>query len=183
MNRPIISLTQIIFVLALCFTTAAYTQEKEDQRIINKIPTKVPLKIEIINGGMNSALGDLEIRITNKSKLPIYYFSLSLGSEEEFAPRERVGLTALKFGNFRLSDFSQSFDSLEAERAATAPLNPGETFSFGIDKKMVEPFWNLMEERGLSRKSRITLEFSHLRFGDGTGYTSMSAVDMADPKL
>lgn len=185
--------THLIFLVSLSslITVEIFSQESklakepktQEQRIINTIPSKVPLKVEIINGGMESALEDIQIKITNIGKKPIYYFDISLATAKEFAPQHRVGLISYQFGNPKLGNFSRPFHSLETERSERPPLEAGDSTVFGnIDKNLVEAFWKLMEEKGYSVQSKISLEIGLLRFGDGTGYMTRQAVEMPDAK-
>lgn len=176
---PVIS----FFVLAVCFSTVVFSQNKKEQRIINTLPSKLPIKIEIINGGMKSALEEIEIRVTNIGKRPIYYLALNLASADEFMPRHRVGIsTRLTLGNLRLADFSRPPDYLASERANTTPFEPGETKAFGISKQEAYWFWKVMEEKGYSSKSKLVLEHITLSFGDGTGYMTPQAVEVTERK-
>ena len=171
-----------IFLLTVCFSTTLFSQQKEPQRIINTIPLKVPVKVEIINGGMMSPLDAIEIKVTNIGTKPIYFFDMSISTEKEFAPRNYVGFSSFRIGNVRLYDFSRPFDSLTAERAETTPFESGETAVFRITKKEAELSWKLMMDYGYPQNSRLIFYMTHLRFGDGTGYVTPQAVEMSDPR-
>lgn len=175
--------TCVAFVLALGFGSFALSQEKEEQRIINSVPSKVPIKIEIINGGMKSALEDIEIRITNTGNRVIYYLDLSLTSAEEFMPRHRVGATSIRLGNPKLGDYSQSVDHFLSERAATIPFEPSDSKSFSITKEKAAGFWRVMQEKGYSPESKLVLELQTLSFGDRTGLFTRDAIEMPGKKI
>ena len=160
----------------------AITNEEVEQRIVNTIPSKVPLKIEIINGGMESALEDIEIRVTNIGKKAIFFANMGIASQEEFAPRNEVGFSSFQIGNVHISDFSRSFASMSSEVAATIPFAPGDRAVFRMKKKQAELSWKLMKEYGYPDDSKLILYIDLLRFADGSGYMTPQAVDMPDPK-
>lgn len=173
-----------IFLLTICFTSLVFSQDKkEEQRIISTVASKIPLKVEFINNGMKTRLEDIRIKVTNIGEKAIYYAGFGVASAEEFAPRERVGFSSFQIGNGRLSDFSKSFDSLEAERAATTPFEPGDSVVFRIKKKEAELSWRLMKELGYPDDSKLVFEVSLLRFSDGSGYMGIrNSAEMPDPK-
>jgi hypothetical protein len=184
MKRFISLLMSMAFVLALGLGSSALGQENEEQRIINSVPSKVPIKIEIINGDMKSALQDIEIKVTNISNRPIYYLDLSLASAEEFMPRHRVGVgTRLTIGNSKLADYSQSVDHFRSERANTIPFEPGDSKSFSVPKEKAAGFWRVMVDKGYSRDAKLVLELQTLSFGDRSGLFTRDAIEMPTEKI
>lgn len=183
MKRSAIFVVQITFLIVLCSITVS-SQEEVESRIINKIPSHVPLRVEIRNGGLDSNLEDVEIKITNTGTRPIYYLSLTLASAEEFMPRNRVGLgTSLKIGNPKLADYSRSASHFETERANTVPFAPQDSRIFFIAKQEAEGFWKVMNDKGYPTDSKLVLEIQNLSFGDRTGYFTRDAIEMPKPAL
>lgn len=172
-------------MLLLCSVTpfGQSPQDIEPQRIVNTIPSKVPIKIEFINGGMKSALEDIEIRVTNIGKKSIYYLGLNVSSEKDFQYRHGVGFADFQIGNRSFSDFSRPFATLEAERSETTPFKPGDVIVLQISKKQAELSWKLMMDYGYARDSRLKLCMSILRFEDGTGFATPQAVEMPEARL
>lgn len=170
-----------MLAFAVLFSATAsnvFSQNQVEQRIINTIPSKVPLKVKIINGEMSTPLDEMEIRVTNSGDKPIYFIQLSMASAEEFAPRNRVGLTSFQIGNSELGDFAISQSLIEEKKKRSEPFEPGATRIFRVDKKLVGPFWDLMNEKGYSNSARIVLQLNILTFADGTGYMTPQAAEM-----
>jgi len=184
MNGKLIGRLVLVLAMTIALGLHAFSQAdvSEEQRIINTIPSKVPVKIEFINGGMRSALYKIEIRVTNVGKKTIYFMSLGVASEKEFTPRNSVGFSSFHIGNASVSDFSRPFASLKTERDATVPFVPGETRSFWIKRKEAELSWKLMKDYGYPADAKLILYSDLVRFEDGTGFMSADAVDMPDPK-
>lgn len=178
------NVTLFVLLVVAVFSPSMFSQdiEKEPQRIVNTIPAKVPIQVEFVNGGMKSALDDIEIRITNTGKKSICYLSVSISSEKDFAYRLGVGFSSFRIGNGRLSNFSQPIEALAAERDETTPLEPGGKASFRMKKQEAELSWKLMMDYGYPRDSRLKLYLTFLRFGDGSGYATPQAEEMPNPR-
>lgn len=159
-------------------------QEREEQRIINTIPGHVPLKVDVVNGGMKSSLEDVEIRVTNTGNRSIFFLDLDLAAAEEFAPRNRAGLWGLRFGDVGLYDFGKPIASILSDRPQTVSLRPGQSTVMEPDqrksKRYVELTWKFMEEKGYTKDSKFVLELVLLRFEDGTGYVTRDGILMSD---
>jgi hypothetical protein len=171
-------------LLAVGLAPVVYTQIGEDQRFINTLPSKLPYKIEIINGDFGSAVHDVEIRITNIGKRPIYYLALNLASQDEFMTDNRVGLRGYVFGDSKLSYFYYSGTrDLSYERQLATPFEPGETKIFRVTRIHADGFLRVMEEKGISKPGKIVLEHVTTNFGDGTGFGTRDAIEMPEKKI
>jgi hypothetical protein len=170
-----------LLLLLLLLSISVSSQENECQRIVNTVPSKVPIRVEIVNGDTGCALEDTEIRVTNSGKKAIFFLGLSVSSEKEFQYRNGVGFSTFHNGSGTLSDFSRPFSSLTAERAETVPFKPGETIVLKIPKTEAKASWKMMMDYGYPKDSRLKFYMTLLRFEDGTGYMTPQAVEMPDP--
>ena len=171
------------FLLALVLlTSAVFAQRTKDQRIINTIPKKVPLKVEILNDGMDVAIHEIEIKITNTGKKPIYFLDLDLNAEKNNKSEVGIGLPTLNFGNSRYGDLAKTVDSLPSELARTSSLSSEEFIVFKVSKRDADAFWKLADLRGYSSKTKIVLELKILSYGDGTGFVTSAAVEVPQKK-
>lgn len=173
-----------VFFLACSFLSA--NAQDTEQRIINKVPKHLPIKVEITNGDMGSRLEDVKIKITNIGKKPIYFLTFHINAINSFpyfpkptdyfpgipTPTEiKVGLTSFRYGNSKLSGYTETTRTAEESDIS---LKTNESIEFEIKKKEVDGFNNLLREKGLnsSETSELKLEliFQHLSFGDKTGF-------------
>ena len=145
----------------------------------NKIPPQVPLKIKIKKEKEEKALDvknknwfrDIEIEVTNTSDKPIYFLSLNM--ELPDLPPENGGAIRI----FPLRYGRADFYELETRPLPDdVPIQPKATYTFVIDEKNRSGYeeWRAKDNRSDPLKLEISINF--LSFGDGTGFTSMSAV-------
>jgi hypothetical protein len=179
-RQNVIGLVLVVFALWLMFvnTKRAGTAAQSSKRTIeNKVPPQVPLeivikkeKLERIKEASNKTwYRDLEIQIKNTSKKPIYYFTL-------FAELPGVtdnGATIvfdITFGRKEFTEFS--LKPLPDDK----PLMHGETFTYSIPEES-QIAWEAWQKRTGEREvEKLEIQFNHLSFGDGTGFTSRGAV-------
>jgi hypothetical protein len=139
----------------------AVSAQEHAERIVNKVPKHVPLKIEIVNNDFDSKLEDAIIKVTNTSKKPVYYLALDLSASEDFPKIEghRIGLSSLNFGTRRLSDVSKLANGDEES------LKPGDSITFDIDDRDARLFIKLLEEKEITEAPRLILRFQVLSSG------------------
>ena len=145
----------------------------------NKIPPQVPLKIKIKKEKEEKALDvnnknwfrDIEIEVTNTSDKPIYFMSLNLEMPDlPSENRDEIRIFPLRYG--RTDFYEQDTKPLPDD----VPIQPKATYTFVIDETNRSGYekWRAKDSRSDPLKLQISI--NHLSFGDGTGFTSMSAV-------
>lgn len=166
--------------LSLTLALVQSAEPQMNQRIFeSKVPSHVPLKIKIKKEKEEKALDtknkdwfrDIEIEVTNTSDKPIYFLSLNLEMPE--LPTQNSGairIFPLRYG--RADFYEQDTKPLPGD----LPIQPKATVTFVIDEKNRVGFeeWRAKNKQNDPRK--LALSINHLSFGDGTGFTSMSAV-------
>lgn len=144
----------------------------------NKIPTHVPLKVKIkkekedkaLDAGNKDWFRDIEIEVTNTSDKPIYFLALDVVMPDVLTDSGVMMTFPIRYGRTDFYDHNAKpgRDDIPIEPKAT------HTFSFEEDNKVGYAAW-----RGKNKKNdpeKLEVWFSHLSFGDGTGFTSLSAV-------
>jgi hypothetical protein len=154
-------------------------QDDERQRIVNKVPRHVPLKIQIVNNGFDSKLQNASIKMTNTSEKPIYSLVFHLITPNDF-PKingHRSGLSSnLTFGARHLEDVTKFATGSEES------LKPGDSITFDIDDKEARLFEEFLQEKGITEPPRLALLIQVLSFGDGTGFLTTGAVKYPSEK-
>ncbi len=162
-HHRIFAMFACLFVL-MGFCSTGNGQPK-DSKIINKVPSHLPIKIEIINEESNEPLRDLRIKVTNVSNKPVYFLKFFVSTNEDFvSPNGSQYGFPLKYGRPQLIKFS--------ERASIEdiPLKKGDSHIFNIDPTEAKRFNESMSASFRSRPEYYLLEFQFLSFGDGTGF-------------
>ena len=159
----------VIAALAICFCSGipwVFGQESEGKKILpeeiidNKVPTHLPIKVEILYGKKRHTLENVEIKITNTGKRPIYYLDFLLSTSG--FPME-YNVAWLTFGRHEMR-------TLQERATADDPfLGPDDTYVFQLDNKRVENFRKSRAAQGLY-PTNYGLVVQVLGFGDGTGY-------------
>lgn len=128
------------------------------ERIIeDQIPPHLPIKIEFENLDTEPLLSNLEIKVTNTSKKPIYYLRLGIILPDVLSSTGDQIAFSLRYG--RIIDFE------EAVRPEDVPILPGESYVF----KTPEPYLSKLKPRH-SEIRRVFLFFQMINFGDKTGF-------------
>lgn len=152
----------------------AFPQERRlEVKTFRDMPVVVQ-EVRNLQGGENW-FRDLEIEIKNTSTKPIYFINIVIEFPDAPAPsapanapqgvRTSVGFT-LKYGNPRLGNIRNSAEP------GDVPINPGETYVF----KVPETRWRGFEDMKVKgqippgTENSITIDFTHIIFGDGTGF-------------
>ena len=132
--------------------------------IENKIPKNVPIKVEFEHQDSEDWARDLEIKVTNTGKKPIYFLLFSLRMKEEKIDGYPVGYS-LKYGADHLYSSGESLAQDE-----DISILPNESYTFKIEKKLAEVRREVRETSGLTVDvQKATFNFWLLNFGDGTG--------------
>ncbi len=159
-------------ILAICLqliilTSTSFAQ-KDEERILNKVPKHLPLKIEILNDDQLSPLDEVKIKITNIGKKPIYYMSLKLITTDDFPKPNgaKIGLSSLKYGRSRLGFLTE----LASEDDTS--LKKDESVVFEIKQWEISGFYSLLDKDGISSEPNFDLIFQLMSFGDGTGFVT-----------
>ena len=144
----------------------------------NKIPPQVPLKVKIKKEKEDKALNtenknwfrDIEIEVTNTSDKPIYFLSLDIVMPDVLSDTGVMMTFPIRYGR---TDF---YDHNTKPVREDIPIEPKATYTFSFEEnnKIGYEAW-----RGKNKKNdplKLEVWFSHLSFGDGTGFTSLSAI-------
>lgn len=135
--------------------------------IENKIPKNVPIKVEFENQDSSDWAQELEIKVTNTGKKPIYFLLLFLIMKEEELDGFPVGY-ALRYGSDHLYSSGESLAQDE-----DSAILPNESHIFKIEKNTAEARKGKREKDGFSDDiQKATLKLALLNFGDGTGIMS-----------
>jgi hypothetical protein len=181
-RRDIIGLVLIGIASVLLFSRFALVQSATPQvtkrSFENKTPPQVPLKIEIKKDKEEKALDinnkdwfrDIEIEVTNTSDKPIYFLSLDIVMPEVRTDRDVPTTFPLRYGR---TDF---YDHNTEPTREDIPIEPkaSYTFVFPETSKMGYEAWRNKNKKNDPLKLEVW--FSHLNFGDGTGFTSLSGL-------
>jgi hypothetical protein len=140
----------------------------ESERIIEDlIPPGVPINVEIKNLKTSSLLRDIEVKVTNTAKKPIYYLDLGIVLPDNLSQAGYPIGFPLCYGRPELIKFETPLES------GDIALQPGDSFVFKIPENNRMAF----EKRVAKEKSiqaevkRVYLMFHYLNFGDKTGFS------------
>ena len=144
----------------------------------NKIPPQVPLKIKIKKEKEDKALDpenknwfrDIEIEITNTSEKPIYFFSLDIVMPDVRTDAGVMVTFPIQYGR------GAFYDHNAKPTREDVPLQPKETMTFSFEENYKIGFEAWRDKNKKNDPLKLEVWFSHLSFGDGTGFTSLSAV-------
>lgn len=180
-RRDIIGLILIGIASVLLFSRFALGQSAPQslkRSFENKTPPHVPLKIKIRKNKEEKALDlnnknwfrDIEIEVTNTSDKPVYFLSLHIAMPDVLTDAGVVTVFPLRYGR---TDF---YDHNTKPLPDDIPIEPKGTYTlvFDEDNKIGYEAWRDKNKR--SDPLKLEIWFSHLNFGDGTGFTSLSAV-------
>jgi hypothetical protein len=159
--------TSVLFLSLLVLLTVAPEHRALGQlaRIDNKIPKSVPLEVEFKNYDKKDWWRDLEVKVTNTGKKPIYYLWLILWLDATDQNGKQRAIS-FKFGD--VGKF-YSTSNEEVAKADDPAILPGETYVFTADSSAVK-FWNLLQRRGaFAEPQKGVLDHGFTSFGDGTG--------------
>jgi hypothetical protein len=144
-------------------------EEVESDRIIeDQMPPGVPLDVEIKNLNTNSLLRDVEIKVTNTAKKPIYFLELGIVLPENLSPAGYPIGFPLRYGRDDLIKFASPLEP------GDVPLLPEASLILKIPGRYLAGFERLVTEGQITpgQVKRVYLMFRHLNFGDQTGFSS-----------
>jgi hypothetical protein len=143
-------------------------QSWDSQRIVeDQIPPRLPIRVELNNLTTESLLRDVEVKVTNEAKKPIYFLELRIVLPDVLSPAGGTLGFPLRYGRAELIKFDTSL------QPGDVPLQPGETFVLKVAKKNLDPFdRRAAKGLGVSQRElrRAYLMFRQINFGDKTGF-------------
>lgn len=190
-RRDIVAFSLLAVSCVFLFSTFALVQSAAPQAskrsFESKIPSQVPLKIKIKKEKEEKALDvnnknwfkDIEIEVTNTSDKPIYFLSLDIVMPDVRTDRDIPTTFPLRFGR---TDFYEHNTTPIPEDPSIQP-KATYTFAFEANNKIGYEAWR--DKNNKKDPLRLEVWFSHLSFGDGTGFTSLSGLPFPfknDPK-
>lgn len=153
------------FFSLIFLTCISANAQDTEERIINKIPQKLPIKVEIINGDSENLLSEVRIKVTNTGEKPIYFLKFFISTTEDFlSPNGNQYGFALSYGRKELITFG------ELANEDDIPLKKGEYHEFKVSDREVNNFSETLRQSFRSEPEKYLLEFQLLNFGDGTGF-------------
>lgn len=166
--------------LLLCAAGAAGQATGRARSVVNTIPARMPLKVEVrdaerVADASNGLwLRDLEVEVTNTGRRPVYFVSLLV-----LLPGAKLGglqpVYKLKFGSPDLASFTS------VARPDDVPLAPGESAVIKVPEDEAA-IWEKWMARGAATDPReIVLVLHQLNFGDGTGFAGRDGRPMPNP--
>ena len=144
----------------------------------NKIPPQVPLKVKIKKEKEDKALDpenknwfrDIEIEITNTSDKPIYFLSLDVIMPDVLTDRGVMVTFPIQYGR------GAFYDHNTKPTREDVPIEPKETMTFSFEENYKTGYEAWRNKNKKNDPLKLEVWFSHLSFGDGTGFTSFSAL-------
>ena len=166
----------LVFGVSLFGVPFINAQEKES-RLINTVPKHLPLKIEIINGDSADFLRDVKVRVTNTGEKPIYFLRFYISTPENFVSSRGIQYGfGLVYGRKELVTFT------ERSIPEDIPLRKGDNCTFSVDDNAATGFKNDISHDLRAEPETYLLEFIHLSFGDGTGFTGPKGIPFPSKK-
>lgn len=140
-------------------------------KIENKLPKIVPLEVEFKNYHKENWWHDLEIKVTNTGKKPIYYLSMYLWLDATYPESGGPESGKPMAISFDFGDLRRFFSSTNGETAALEDpaILPGESYTFRVPDNYVKGY-DLRKKLGSFNEPReAQLEHGWTNFGDDTG--------------
>lgn len=161
-RKTLIGVLNLFFLS--CFTLTVFAQKNED-RIINKIPKHLPIKVEILDDDKEDILGEFKIKVTNTGDKPIYFLKFVVSPIDVLAPNGKKYSFSMYYGRNALIQFD------EPAKEGDIPLNKGESHIFEVGKKQADDFQQGLKLNGENASpQKIEVIFQFLSFGDKTGF-------------
>ena len=181
-RRDIIGLILIGIASLLLFSRFGLVQSAAPQAtkrtFENKIPPQVPLKVKIKKEKEEKALDvnnknwfrDIEIEVTNTSDKPIYFLSLDIVMTDVRTERDVPITFPLRYGR---TDF---YDHNTKPTPEDIPIEPKATYTFVFQENNKIGYEAWRDKNKKNDPLKLEVWFSHLNFGDGTGFTSLGGL-------
>jgi hypothetical protein len=137
-----------------------------DRIIEDQIPPGVPIEVEIRNLKTDSLLRDIEIKVTNTAKKPIYFLELGMVLPDNLSPDGYPIGFPLRYGRLALI-------KLESPLADDVPLVPRASCTLKIPERNIRGFDGLVAKGKIAQAEvkKVYLTFRGLTFGDNTGFS------------
>lgn len=172
---PVISCMALFSTLVLVQSAAPQVIKRSFE---NKIPSQVPLKVKIKKEKEEKALDvnnknwfrDIEIEVTNTSDKPIYFLSLDVVMPELLTDSGVATTFPLRYGR---TDFYEHDTKPVAD---DVPIEPKATYTFVFEENSKIGYEAWRDKNKKNDPLKLEIWISHLSFGDGTGFTSMSGI-------
>lgn len=149
--------------LLLIFFLSCESVFSQLTKIENKIPKNAPIKVEFRHVDSENWVRDLEVKVTNVGKKPIYYLYLLIILDVKTEDGASKGFT-FHFGNGKTLYSTEGL-----AKPDDSAILPDESNIFRIDKDTADA-WDLGTRRSnfvVPRSAELVLGW--LNFGDGTG--------------
>ncbi len=149
----------ITLLISMCCVSIVQGQLR---RVENKVRRSFPLEIEFKSFDSSEWVRDFEIKVTNKSKKPIYYLYLILYFDTKDSKGHNKAFT-FKFGNP---------DLYSAEKIAEADdpyILPNESYTFKADTSTINTWEFMRRQESYVGPTKGELHCGWLNFGDGSG--------------
>ena len=167
----------LLFVFALHRPVQSAPQQSK-RTFENKTPPQVPLQIKIKKDKEEKALDpenknwfrDIEIEITNTSDKPIYFLSIDIIMTDVLTERGVMVTFPIRYG--RGAFYEQNTKPIRED----IPIEPKATQTFSFEQNDMLGYEAWRDKNKKSDPLKLEVWFSHLNFGDGTGFTSFSAL-------
>jgi hypothetical protein len=168
-------LVMLCTVTGSMFTTvAAQDVEKVDKITVRQaLPIFVPLKIELFNLDSTDVLQDLEVKVINISKKPIYYLRFEFETVDVKISGAPIAFR-LEYGRHELNSGANE-DEDQNLKPTDKPVNPNEFIIFKLNKYTLKAHKRNIETGMYQKPSIYKLNFIDLMHGDGTGFTKRGA--------
>jgi hypothetical protein len=151
---------------------------ESDGVIEDQIPPRVPINVEIKNLKTNAILRDVEIKVTNTAKKPIYFLELGLVLPDNLSSEGYPIGFPLRYGRPELIKFDSPLE------ATDIPLLPGESVVLKIPENSLAGFERRVAKGKITQAEvrRVFLVFDQLNFGDKTGFSGTGgSPSVSDP--
>jgi hypothetical protein len=151
--------------------------EASEYTIENQIPSRLPLKVELLNLDKEPLLANIEVKITNTSKKPIYFLEIVISLPDFKLPQGAPLGYILRYGRSGLMAFKEPITPDDR------PINPNESHIFKINEDMRSMFEQQIAEinRAQSEIRRVYLFFGQLNFVDITGFYTLGGLPFPPP--
>lgn len=165
-QKKILESKVLLVVFSLIFLNCiSINAQNDEQKIINKIPKNLPIKVEIVNGDAENLLSEVRIKVTNTGGKPIYFLDFYILTSEDFLSPDGLKYAfTLTYGRKALITFS------ELANDEDKPLLKGESYEFKVSDNEVRNFSEYLQQSLRSKPEKYTLNFQLLNYGDGTGF-------------
>jgi hypothetical protein len=184
-RQSVIGIILVLLALWLLSSNTTHTSAQFSKRTIeNKIPPQVPLAIKIkkdkedklTNAANKQWYRDFEMDITNTSNKPIYFFTLFIHMPDLEDPGGGTMVFTVFFG--RPAFIEADTEILPDDK----PLLPNQTYTFVISEEK-QIAWEAWQKRtNKFEVPRVEILFSHLSFGDGTGFHALDGVPFPEKR-